>query len=216
MKTNVYAGGVLALLIALSGCAISSPGSDPTAGSSREPTPSASADASTPAAPAPSSIVIGSTMIRVVDEAGSTVLELDYQSGDAAIFERLADALGVDASGEFVPTPSPMCAQDTTRYDFDGFVVETPNNFGPGAFQIHVTSPATSSGVSITTVNGVEVGQTEAEFFAAAGQTVPMWTNEGITAVGFELMAEQAGSQAVFEGGALTDIWTPRYLDWDC
>lgn len=213
MRVVRRASLVVAVVLALGGCAAQPAPADPSPSSSPAPSVSASPEVK------PESIVITSAGIRVVGTDGSTLLEVGQESNEPAVFAGLAEVLGIEVSGVVVPTPAPLCFDDTTEYDFGGFVLTVPGQYPAhiaGAFQAHVQRAATTGGIPLVSIGGVHVGSTEAEFTAAVGPTVPLFSYNGMTAVGFDLLGEDVGSQASFENGVITDLWMSRVLGSDC
>jgi hypothetical protein len=168
----------------------------------------------------PAAIVVSATTVRVEGTAGSALFETDYEPQDtAATFARLGEVLGADVDGVVVPTPAPFCFDDTTEYDFGGIVFTVPGQYPAhiaGAFEAHVRAASTVDGIPITSTGGIHVGSTEAELTAAAGSVIELWSLDGVTAYGFDLITEQAGTQVAIKDGVVTDLFTPRWFFSDC
>lgn len=212
----------LTLAAALAGCA-GSPApapttAAPTATSTPTPTPTAAP------APEPASIVATSTEITVLDEAGRTLLVLEYtDDADEAVAD-LVDVLGVDPIRTDVPGTDSGCSVDQSFYDFHGFYLEVPGGVTsrPGStYTIDVVAGAAGD-VTLETVEGQQVGVSVSDFLATVPDAVLNGDYGGRQLVGYDVIDpsveayERIGALAHGESGIVTHFTMPYYISGDC
>lgn len=141
-------------------------------------------ESSTPATPA--SIVLSVTSIQILDAAGAIMSTHDYFEPAADVASELSEAFGREPTVEHYDGRAD--APSGTAYDWDGFALRdgdwpTKAPYYP-EFTVYLTA-ATVGGVTISTTDGVSIGDSFSEVveahpahaeFAAYGDVSLEWT----------------------------------------
>lgn len=190
------------------------------------PEPTATAAPEQPAAPVvlATSVVVTSRTVTAYGADGTTLAAVGFDESDhAGAAERFAVALGAEPDVSTTGAIGTGCDADQTVYDFGGFLLRSPGYVGAiGPIEVEVRAATTASGVPITTVGGVGVGTTRADFDAAVGSVTDLGSYSGRNWVGFDRVNPEApeteaiGSIARFDAGVLAQWNGPRYLYGDC
>lgn len=214
-------------LLALTACGPGTPapsGSPSgTAGGSPTATPtSTSAPEEEPVEAQAAMIVVTGESLSIFGVDGRTLLGTLYVGDPGDQMDQFAILLGAPTITTTAGTGS-GCDTDQTMYDFGGLLIRSPGHIGTaGDWQVEVTAAATSGGVAITTVGGIQVGASEATFASAVGDEVLIGDYPPSQWYGFHVVNpevdeyEHVGAFARFDSGVLAQISAPQLLYADC
>jgi hypothetical protein len=218
IRSTVIAGLVL---LAMTGCAGTTPTPTPTTSSSASPTPT-STSTSAPADPEETEVtaavvVMTAATLSVFGTDGSTLASVSYEMDAAGAVAQIAAALDEEPVVTSIPGDVESPCPPATSYEFGNLQLRSPSSlWATGSFEAIVTGATTSGGIGIETIAGQRIGATQPGFQAAIGEFMVLYDDPN--RLGFDVLNPEAdewdriGAYAEFSGGALVYLAAPNRL----